>query len=84
MNCGGHLEPGPARQNVTLFNVVFLRTRCLCCSPSISITRRRPFFTYKTVLGSFSGSPKSRHQDEVVQKLAEMIGTNVKLLIYTT
>jgi len=29
--------------------------------------------------GFFNGSPKSRRQAEVIQKLAEMIGTNVKL-----
>ena len=31
------------------------------------------------VAGFFYGSPKSRRQAEVIQKLAEMIGTNVKL-----
>ncbi len=31
------------------------------------------------VAGFFNGSPKSRRQAEVIQKLAEMIGTNVKL-----
>jgi len=36
-------------------------------------------FTHETGTGFFNGSPKSRRQSEVIQKLAEMIGTNVKL-----
>jgi negative elongation factor B len=31
------------------------------------------------VAGFFSGSPKSRRQSAVIQKLADMIGFNVKL-----
>jgi len=36
-------------------------------------------FTHESGTGFFSGSPKSRRQSEVIQKLSEMIGTNVKL-----
>jgi len=41
--------------------------------------KEKVLFTYETGPGFFAGSPKSRRQAEVVQKLAEMIGTNVKL-----
>ena len=41
--------------------------------------KEKVLFTYDTGPGFFAGSPKSRRQAEVVQKLAEMIGTNVKL-----
>jgi len=36
-------------------------------------------FTHESSTGFFSGSPKSRRQAEVIQKLAEMIGSNIKL-----
>jgi negative elongation factor B len=36
-------------------------------------------FSYESGPGFFHGSPKSRRQAEVIQKLAEMIGCNVKL-----
>jgi len=41
--------------------------------------KEKVLFFYETGPGFFAGSPKSRRQAEVVQKLAEMIGTNVKL-----
>ena len=41
--------------------------------------KEKVLFFYETGPGFFAGSPKSRRQAEGVQKLAEMIGTNVKL-----
>jgi len=41
--------------------------------------KEKVLFSYETGPGFFTGSPKSRRQAEVIQKLAEMIGTNVKL-----
>ena len=41
--------------------------------------KEKVLFSSDTGPGFFAGSPKSRRQAEVIQKLAEMIGTNVKL-----
>merc|ERR1719147_227534 len=41
--------------------------------------KEKVLFSYETGPGFFTGSPKVRRQAEVIQKLAEMIGSNVKL-----
>merc|ERR1712223_1313145 len=41
--------------------------------------KEKVLFSHDSGPGFFHGSPKSRRQAEVIQKLAEMIGSNVKL-----
>ena len=41
--------------------------------------KEKVLFSHESGPGFFHGSPKSRRQAEVIQKLAEMIGSNVKL-----